>query len=374
VWLNSIRKLNPVEGDENLPVFMQTTAWHQEKMNTQLASWSQLRHDNLLYAKQSYTGGTGCSFPYSFIEPYPEFFRNIRIFAENAGNFFGSFPVGGERMNQVTRFFRNFADVNGKLEILAGKELAGESFTPDEIDWLQSMLFIGGMSGEPPYSGWYSSLYFDKWAASEDDFTVVDVHTQPTDFFGNVVGRVLHTGTGMVNLGLFIAGCPGSNSPMAFIGPVMSYYQTITRDFERMTDQEWKELVWDELMPARPDWTNIYLADKFGEEKSAGAELPSRLYTGTSGDLVKPGQLIVNVFPNPFDNRFSVQLYLDENTNASISLYNSTGVLIHQVSQNEFVKGFSIVEVGAGHLPPGLYFLKTEIDGIESHTVKLIKK
>ena len=67
---------------------MKSAAWQQEKMNTQLASWSQLRHDNLLYAKQSYTGGTGCSFPYSYIEPYPEFYGRLKQFAQNAGDFF----------------------------------------------------------------------------------------------------------------------------------------------------------------------------------------------------------------------------------------------------------------------------------------------
>ncbi len=81
VWLNSIRELNPTAEKSKLPLFMKTAAWQQEKMNTQLASWSQLRHDNLLYAKQSYTGGTGCSFPYSYVEPYPEFYARLKQFA-----------------------------------------------------------------------------------------------------------------------------------------------------------------------------------------------------------------------------------------------------------------------------------------------------
>jgi len=62
-WLNSIRKLNPPEDRTDLPAFMKTAAFWQQKMNTQLSSWTELRHDNLLYAKQSYTGGTVCSYP-----------------------------------------------------------------------------------------------------------------------------------------------------------------------------------------------------------------------------------------------------------------------------------------------------------------------
>ena len=39
-----------------LPAVMQTEAWARRVLNTQLASWAELRHDTLLYAKQSYTG------------------------------------------------------------------------------------------------------------------------------------------------------------------------------------------------------------------------------------------------------------------------------------------------------------------------------
>ncbi len=67
---------------------MQTTAWHHEKLNTQLTSWAQLRHDNILYGKQSYTGGTGCSYPYTYVEPYPELYAQLALFAEKAGAFF----------------------------------------------------------------------------------------------------------------------------------------------------------------------------------------------------------------------------------------------------------------------------------------------
>ncbi len=79
MWLMAIRQLNPPADRTSLPEFMQTAAWWQQKMNTQLASWTELRHDNLLYAKQSYTGGVTCYYPYSFVEPIPEFYNTLRI-------------------------------------------------------------------------------------------------------------------------------------------------------------------------------------------------------------------------------------------------------------------------------------------------------
>ncbi len=62
-WLNALRRLNPPDEKSSFPGFMNTAAFWQQKLNTQLASWAELRHDNLLYAKQSYTGVPICSYP-----------------------------------------------------------------------------------------------------------------------------------------------------------------------------------------------------------------------------------------------------------------------------------------------------------------------
>ena len=63
-WLQAIRTLSRSGRQAGIPPFMTTGAWQQEKMNTQLASWAEIRHDNLLYAKQSYTGiPTSCRSP-----------------------------------------------------------------------------------------------------------------------------------------------------------------------------------------------------------------------------------------------------------------------------------------------------------------------
>ena len=94
-WLGNIRSMNPPSERENLPAFMQSNAFWQEKMNTQLASWAQLRHDNLLYAKQSYTGGiTTCSYPYGYVEPFPQLYFNLKTIAEMGYNKFHEFLTG----------------------------------------------------------------------------------------------------------------------------------------------------------------------------------------------------------------------------------------------------------------------------------------
>ena len=38
-------------------------------LTTQLASWTHLRHDTLLYVKQSYSARTACVYPAGYVEP-----------------------------------------------------------------------------------------------------------------------------------------------------------------------------------------------------------------------------------------------------------------------------------------------------------------
>jgi hypothetical protein len=94
-WLQLMRSLNPPADRNDLPDFMKTAAFWQQKMNTQLSTWTELRHDNLLYAKQSYTGGLVCSYPYSFVEPFPEFYSNLKLMSEDAYEYFNvlNFPL-----------------------------------------------------------------------------------------------------------------------------------------------------------------------------------------------------------------------------------------------------------------------------------------
>ncbi|EMR73518.1 Protein of unknown function (DUF3160), partial [Thermoplasmatales archaeon SCGC AB-539-N05] len=53
-WIYTLKSLLK-EYNDSYPTFMQTTAWLDKELQTTLASWAELRHDTILYAKQSYT-------------------------------------------------------------------------------------------------------------------------------------------------------------------------------------------------------------------------------------------------------------------------------------------------------------------------------
>ena len=283
IWLKSIKELSVAENNDFTPFFMKTVAWQHEKLNSQLASWSQLRHDNILYAKQSYTGGVSCSYPYGYLEPYPSFYLSLKQFASDAALF-----MSKERFHtdKYEIFWKGFADIADNLLNISLNEVNGEAFTGDQIQFLQQALRVikYGMCGElPTYDGWMLKLFWSVEEASQEDFTVVDVHTQPTDEVGNMVGKVLHTGVGRFNMGIFIAPAPANNYiPTVFCGPVMSYYTFITDNFERKNDEEWTEMLWMGQAPARPEWTNIYLANNNGITKKSMLELKGTEFTDSA--------------------------------------------------------------------------------------------
>ncbi len=63
-WLYALQALIQERG-EGYPNFMCTEAWQDRQLSAALASWAELRHDTILYAKQSYTmvGTAGSSMP-----------------------------------------------------------------------------------------------------------------------------------------------------------------------------------------------------------------------------------------------------------------------------------------------------------------------
>jgi hypothetical protein len=108
--------------------------------------------------------------------------------------------------------------------------------------------------------GWYTKLFFNaEWFSPfERDPVIADVHTQPADEDGNIVGRILHVAVGEPRLMvLTVNTCSG---PRAYVGPVFSYFEKITEDFKRLTDQEWsKEL---ETTPQKDvPWMTSLIAD-----------------------------------------------------------------------------------------------------------------
>jgi hypothetical protein len=246
-WLQSIRSLGmPTTGD-GYPAAMKTHAYHLKTMNTALASWAELRHDTILYVKQSYSG-VACDYPDGYVEPHPEFYKKIGTFADRAKEQLSGLPFS---VDSKANHFLRFSEAAAILESIALKELAGEPRSPDETAFIKSLVVEDGMCGAPPVAGWYTKLFYD---ASDMDFvfdpTVADVHTDPN------AGEILHVGTGYSNLMVMVVDT--TCGQRAYAGPVSSYYEQIEGGMVRLTDEDWVKQ-FELAPPNRPEWTGEFV-------------------------------------------------------------------------------------------------------------------
>ena len=369
-WLNTIRTLNPPKDRGQLPSFMQTAAYWQSKMNTQLASWAQLRHDNLLYAKQSYTGVPLCSFPYVYVEPFPAFYNNLKSYASISLQKFQSASFGkGYYKEFVISYFNDLLAISDTLEIIAQKELNKEILSDAEKHFLQTTL---SLALESPYAhrefdGWFPRLFYWTGIIQFDideinHFVVADVHTSPANEAGKIVGWVKHVGTGPFNLGVWIAN-NDENKPVAFVGPAFSYHEYTSTNFLRLTDDEWENQYLNTSL--RPSFVNSYLADSTGSTKGNGATLFTSVERNENPNS-SMNYLVAQNYPNPFNPSTIISFTIPDEMarqNVSLKIYSINGELIKTFFEKDLPTGNYVTrwegtnETGLA-VPSGIYLYK----------------
>jgi len=282
-WLKTLRTLT-APGEDKLPEVMRTREWGYKQTNTQLASWTQLRHDTILYVKQSYTGKPACYYPAGFVEPVVPFWAQMDAMASRSATLLEQTPfpdaVKATQAKQV-KFFRDFATQMGKIRNVAEKQLAQKELTADEKKVLEDVMQIGsqawGSGSQPKYTGWYPALFYrDPKDCVKWDAITADVHTDPPAPPHGDPGCVLHQGVGSVDLTLIAI--DNGKDRVVYLGPTMSHYEFETPNAIRKTDKEWKAQLLDGKHPPRPDWTRGYLIP-MTERKQIEAWQKQRLLT-----------------------------------------------------------------------------------------------
>lgn len=262
-WLSALRTLSPQSGEApaDLPQVAKTEAWGRRVLNTQLSSWAELRHNNVLYVKQSYTSGALCEYPDAYVDPYPEFFTALVDFAERAQTLVSGLDLDGDFASRVEDYFANVADINGTLAEMAEAQLSGAPHSEEHLAFVNRAVTVdvncdGTVLG---HSGWYSDLHFEPLEAVEMDPIITDVHTD----IGGVlpVSRppsVLHVGTGLPRLMLMtVDTCEG---PRAYAGVVSSYHEVLKEGLTRLTDDEWKSELLSPMGVADVNWMEPLLS------------------------------------------------------------------------------------------------------------------
>ncbi len=248
VYCNWFYTLDPllVEFNESYPLFMQNTAWQDEKLNTALSSWTQLRHDYILYAKQTYVPCSAAG-GYGYVEPIPDFYSRLESLCRKIETELSDEGVLPEKHRH------GFSSLAGKLDTFgtyAQKITRNETLTTGDNEH--------GYSGEQDdihgFGPWLLGFFGrgDSGIMEEEPTLVADVCTN------SFTKRVLHEGVGRFNPVIIVYEQPDGKA-LAGIGYVMSYYEFEEENFTRISDCEWKKRVETDALPPRPFWTGSFL-------------------------------------------------------------------------------------------------------------------
>ncbi|MDT8301708.1 MAG: DUF3160 domain-containing protein [Sedimentisphaerales bacterium] len=232
-WLYSLQAL--IEGfGEGYPNFMRTQAWQEKELNAALASWTELRHDTILYAKQSYTPGRTSIPPVvtGYVEPVPELYGRLLALTQMTRLGLTDHDV---LSTLATERLINLETILNRLIEIANKELTNQPLSEDDYEYIKSFAQIleGAILGVEE-KGLKTTL-------------IADVHTYSFE------SLVVEEAVGKVDL--IIVACPSPDGSIFLAaGPVLSYYEFKHPIDDRLTDEAWRKLLDSPDKPERPKW------------------------------------------------------------------------------------------------------------------------
>ena len=246
-WLYVLRSLLGEFG-EGYQTFMQTKAWQDKELNTALASWAELRHDTILYVKQSYTmaelGGGPMPPIVGYVEPVPEFYARLLTLTEMTNKGLkGLVPQEELEELKIEYALNRFSEILTRLLEISEKELENKSLTDEEYRFIENFGSISEGLIETVSGGDVDPDIFKT-------ILVADVHTE-----GNTE-KVLEEGVGYIKT-LVVAYKLPEGHVLVGVGPAFSYYEFKQPMENRLTDEAWREIL-DTQHPPEPEWTKSF--------------------------------------------------------------------------------------------------------------------
>ncbi len=292
-WMHSLQSLVNVEDNNSYPEFMTNLAWQDEKLNTALGSWTQLRHDTLLYSKETYIPSYFlCSYPEAFVEPNPTFYSRMQQLSEKTieavnmlpTNSVASIPMMDPIMDPIfvpspttiiVDSLETIKSITQKLETISTKELTRQPLTTEETDFIKQIALTATGSGGSNATGWYVDTITNiAMAANYTDLLdvplIADVATFPPGDW-EYPPQILHVGVGYVNA-LVVLYPQINGSLVAAVGPIFSYYEFPLIGTKRLNDNEWQNML---TLNNRTAYLPYWIKDIYGMQDAILPEQPT---------------------------------------------------------------------------------------------------
>ena len=258
-WMQTVKTVT--ETPQNAPYFMRTDEWDRKSLNTALASWAELKHDAILYAKQPFgaeCGGGGPPDPVvkGYVEPNVNFWKKAIALLDQTKEVLNKYALMTEKIENIHSQVKEQAEF---LLRLSEKELKGEMPNDIECDQLE---YIGATfenisiallrDNDHQLWSWDDIQGPDKKVA-----LVADVYTANAD--NNPNKSILYEAVGDADEIYVVVEIGGYLHLMR--GAVFSYreFQRPVND-QRLNDEEWQQYLEQHPRSGVPSWMEPIIA------------------------------------------------------------------------------------------------------------------
>ncbi len=235
-WLFTLKSLLvPVPGFQ--------PAYQDKCLQTALGSWAELRHDTILYAKQSYTAEITAIPPEpkmvkGYVEPIPECFLRLKKLVDMSSTKLEEQAILNKTVKQK---FEQFSRVLSDLHRIAELEVAHKQLTNDDYRFIQRIGDV--LEGLESFPG---ADYITE--TDESSALIADVHTDPN------TQQVLEAGNDVPAMFYTVVSINGE--AQIFVGGIYDYYEFLYPVENRLTDEKWQKL---SPKPDKPEWIEFFV-------------------------------------------------------------------------------------------------------------------
>ena len=255
-WLDTLRPLLEEKG-EGYPMFMQNDEWAKKDLECFAGSYTELKHDTVLYTKQVIAEMGGGYEEYDdrgYVEPEPSVYARFEALSERTAK---GLEVYGLLNDADRENLSRLSQIAETLKEISVKELTNEVLTDEEYEFIRS------------YGGTLEHFWIELMQDLPAENGIVATRECPAAVVVDVAtgyGQVLELGTDIPSTIHVIVNVDGKLKIAQ--GSVYSFYQFAWPADDRLTDGKWREMRginvnaegYFEKDPSatKPEWTLSY--------------------------------------------------------------------------------------------------------------------
>lgn len=262
-WLYTLNPLLEGKG-AGYPSFMRSSEWQKKSLESYAGSFTELKHDTVLYSKQVMAemgGGPQEKIDdRGYVEPETEVYRRFQELAQQTmDGLEGYGMLSADEKENLSRL----EELAASLLTISEKELRGEVLTDEEYELIRAY----GGTLEHLWDEAVKDKADSEWYGTQEmpSALVTDIATDPN-------GRVLQIATGRPSVIYVIV--PVDGTLRLASGTVFDFYQFEQPLSDRMTDTEWRQRIgvwmseegtynWNAVVE-KPWWTASYRVEQDG--------------------------------------------------------------------------------------------------------------